>query len=68
MVYAPEDIQWEVGIEPARLKVLLEMGLPYVKDNGGHIWVREVEMTAWPGLLPSAKTKKSNYCRARLSV
>ena len=58
MMYSPEDLQWELGIDEKRLKLLIGLGLHHLIDSNGHIWVRGIDFTAW-----SATFDKQNKIR-----
>lgn len=48
MMYSPEDLEWETGIEARRVReVLLRIGIPHVRDSAGRLWIRGGEFAAW---------------------
>ena len=47
MLYTPRELEQELGIPSCTLRVWTKEGMPFQKDNRGHLWINGVEFAAW---------------------
>ena len=47
MLYSPPELETELGVPARTIRDWLGQGLPYQRDDGGHIWINGWEFAAW---------------------
>jgi hypothetical protein len=58
MLYSLRELEEELGLSSRTIREWLGRGLPYQRDQRGHIWINGVEFAAW---VESARKSKRGH-------
>jgi hypothetical protein len=55
MLYTPRELEQELGVPSRTIRAWIKYGMPFQKDNEGHVWIDGVEFSHWVEKVRSSK-------------
>ena len=55
MLYTPRELEQELGVPSRTIREWIKYGMPFEKDNEGHVWVNGAEFSVWVEKVRSSK-------------